>query len=102
MNKFTVPVMFQTGSNDFVIGPTLLNPGGGYEKVTAKKYMVVLNGAGHFAWTELNPTYQKTIAAYAVAFFNRELRGLPAPLLNKEANGQVKKYMQADAHSFSR
>jgi predicted dienelactone hydrolase len=101
MNKFTVPVMFQTGSNDFVIGPTLLNPGGGYEKVTAKKYMVVLNGAGHFAWTELNPTYQKTIAAYAVAFFNRELRGLPAPLLNKEANGQVKKYMQADAHSFS-
>ena len=91
MGAIAVPVMYQTGTRDIGIGPLLLKRGG-YDRTTARKYLVELRGAGHFAWTELNPVFQKTIADYAVAFFDRELRGLPAPLLDAPASGQVAQY----------
>ena len=93
MGAITVPVMYQTGTRDIGIGPMLLKRGG-YEQTAARKYLVELKGAGHFAWTELNPVYQKTIADYAVGFFDRELRGLPAPLLDAAPAGQVAQYRQ--------
>lgn len=91
MNKIAVPVMYQTGTRDIGIGPVLIRRGG-YDQTTARKYLVELKGAGHFAWTELNPLYQKTIADYAIAFFDRELRDSPAPLLNAPPAAQVAQY----------
>jgi hypothetical protein len=40
---------------------------------------VEFDGAGHFAWTDLRGTYQPTIDAYGVAFFDRYLKGKPFP-----------------------
>jgi len=91
MGAIAVPVMYQTGTRDIGIGPVLLKRGG-YDKTKSRKYLLELKGAGHFAWTELNPTFQKTIADYAIAFFDRELRGLSAPLLDAAASGQVAQY----------
>jgi predicted dienelactone hydrolase len=91
MGKIAVPVMYQTGTRDIGIGPVLLKRGG-YEQTQARKYLIELKGAGHFAWTELNPVFQKTIADYAIAFFDRELRGKPAPLLDATPLGQVSQY----------
>jgi len=91
MGAIAVPVMYQTGTRDIGIGPMLLKRGG-YDRTRARKYLVELKGAGHFAWTELNPVFQKTIADYAIAFFDRELRGLAAPLLDAAPSGQVAQY----------
>jgi predicted dienelactone hydrolase len=91
MGAIAVPVMFQTGTRDIGIGPALLRRGG-YDRTAARKYLVELKGAGHFAWTELNPVFQKTIADYAIAFFDRELRGNAAPLLDAAPAGQVAQY----------
>lgn len=93
MGDVAVPVMYQTGTRDFAIAPPLLKQGG-YAQTRARKYLLELKGAGHFAWTELNPLFQKTIAAYAVAFFDRELMGKPAPLLDETAARQVARYMR--------
>ncbi len=91
MGNIVVPVMFQTGTRDIGIGAVLLRQGG-YQKTRAEKYLVVLKGAGHFAWTEINPTYRKTIADYLIAFFDHSLRRAPAPLLQSGSGGQVAQY----------
>jgi predicted dienelactone hydrolase len=87
-----VPVMYQTGTRDIAIGPVVTRAAGGYAKSRAPKYLLVLEGAAHFAWTELNLAYRETIAAYAVAFFERELRKRPAPLLDEMPGFQVARY----------
>lgn len=88
LKSVQTPVMYQTGTRDIGIGPVLLRQGG-YDQTPGRKYLVVLKGAGHFAWTELNPEYQATIAAYATAFFDRELLGKPAPMLDRAPGPQV-------------
>ena len=91
MGDIAVPVMYQTGTRDIGIGPVLLGQGG-YDQTKDRKYLVVLQGAGHFAWTELNPLFQKTVADYAIAFLDRELRGRPAALLDASPAAQVAQY----------
>lgn len=86
-----IPVMYQTGTRDIAIAPTLTR--GGYAATRAPKYLLVLKGAGHFAWTEINPTYREIIALYATAFFDRELMGWEASLLNEPAHLQVARYL---------
>ena len=63
-----------------------------YAMTPAPKYLVMLKGGGHFVFTELNKTYQATIAAYAVAFFDSTLRGKSAPLLERPAVRQVARF----------
>jgi len=92
LEAITIPVMYQTGTRDIGIGPVLLRTGGGYEMTGGSKYLVVLKGASHFAWTELNPNYQAVIAAYAKNFFDRILLGKPAPLLDASPGPQVSLY----------
>ncbi|MGH6828545.1 MAG: hypothetical protein ACREFW_06520, partial [Rhizomicrobium sp.] len=90
MGDIAVPVMYQTGTRDIAIGPALGRRG--YTLTRPRKYLLVLAGAAHFAWTELSPAYQETIAAYAIAFFDRELRGRSAPLLDQPGGLQVARY----------
>jgi len=35
---------------------------------------VEFRGAGHLAWTDLNPRFQQSMAAYGVAFFDQYLK----------------------------
>jgi predicted dienelactone hydrolase len=91
MDKIAVPVMYPTGTRDIGIAPVLLKQGG-YAQTQAKKYLVELEGAAHFAWTELNPAFQKTIADYTIAFFDRELMAKLAPLLDDKPGAQVASY----------
>jgi hypothetical protein len=53
--------------------------GGVYDQSSKPKYFVELDGAGHFAWTDLNKRYQDLIGAYSVAFFDHYLKGQTAP-----------------------
>ena len=94
LGQMGVPVMFQTGTRDIGIGPVLLKQGG-YDMAQAPKYLVEFDGAGHFAWTRINPRFQEQIAAWASAFLDHELMHRPAPLLDAKGGLQVEAYRHA-------
>lgn len=87
-----VPVMYQTGTRDIAIGPALTRAGG-YATTRAPKYLLVLKGAGHFAWTEIDRAHRDIIARYAIAFFDRELLGQEAPLLDQPPDLKAARYL---------
>jgi predicted dienelactone hydrolase len=94
LGHMNVPVMYQGGTRDFGITPTVRRFQGAYDRSSAPKYYVEWNGAGHLAWTDLNHTYQGIINDYSVAFFDRFLKGKddPDPLVALTANplpGQI-------------
>ena len=74
-----VPVMYQGGTLDFGITPTVRRLSGAYDRSSAPKYYVEFKGAGHMAWTNLNKTFQDVIDSYSVAFFDRWLKGAAGP-----------------------
>jgi predicted dienelactone hydrolase len=74
-----VPVMYQGGTRDVGITPTVRRPGGAYDLSAAPKYFVELDGAGHLAWTDISHEHQDLIVRYGVAFFDRYLKGITDP-----------------------
>jgi len=74
-----VPVMYQGGTLDIGISPFVRRAGGAYDLTSTPKYFLDLAGAGHFAWTNLNRSYQARINQYALAFFDRYLKGTTNP-----------------------
>lgn len=93
MGGIGVPVMYQTGTRDIAIAHALWAKG--YAATPAPKYLVVLKGAGHFAWTEISRAHRETISLYAAAFFDRALMGREAPLLDEPPGPQVARYLRA-------
>jgi predicted dienelactone hydrolase len=79
LGHMNVPVMYQGGTLDLGITPTVKRLSGAYEKSSAPKYYVEFQGAGHFAWTDLNPRFHATIDRYSVSFFDRYLKGEAPP-----------------------
>jgi len=76
LETISVPVMYQGGTRDVGITPTVKRLGEGcYAKTSAPAYFVEFDKAGHFAWTNLVADYQQPIVHYSVAFFDRFLRG---------------------------
>lgn len=84
------PVMLQGGTFDFGITPELP---GLYALLRSPKYFLVLRGENHFGWTNFACLGRTTHACsstgnpeqmvdYAIAFFDRHLRGQRAPLLD--------------------
>jgi predicted dienelactone hydrolase len=79
LGHLDVPVMFQGGTLDIGVTPSVRRRGGAYDLTSAPKYYLELAGAGHFAWTNLNKSYHSLINDYAVAFFDRYLKGIISP-----------------------
>ena len=69
------PVMYQTGTRDLGVAPFLRRKGGAYDQTRGPAYLVDLEGAAHFAWTDLNPAFQPVIVDYSLAFLNRYVKG---------------------------
>jgi len=78
----SAPVMYQGGTLDLGITPSLGKPGGGYDQSPPSKYFVVFEGAAHLAWADIgNPATHPDIVAYSVAFLNHYVNGKPAEAL---------------------
>ncbi len=90
LGKISIPVMYMNGTSDMLISAETVTQS--YAMTGAPKYLVLLKGAGHFAFTELSTSYQATIATYATGFFDRTLRQKPAPRLDQPAGNQVARY----------
>ncbi len=95
-----VPVMYQGGEFDLGITPNLVREGGAFDASASPKYLVELANATHMAWTNLpcrdHPRIADCLAAvpnarhvddYAIAFLDRYLKSLPAPLLDGRGKG---------------
>jgi predicted dienelactone hydrolase len=79
-----VPVMYQGGTRDFGITPFVNKGGAAFDQTSSPAYFVNFDGAGHFAWTDLNPTYQPGIVYYSVAFLDRYVKGVPSADLSRQ------------------
>jgi len=79
LHGLEAPVMYQGGTRDIGITPFLNQGNGAYPQSPAPKYFVEFDGAGHFAWTDLNPRFQSAIIDYSRAFLDRYLKGKPFP-----------------------
>ena len=72
------PVMYQGGTRDLGITPSVRKPGGGYDQSPAPKYFVEFEGARHLAWSDFPSESHAAIVAYARAFLDRYVKGAPA------------------------
>lgn len=70
--KIGVPVMYEGGTRDEEITPTIRKKG--YAQTRAPKYYMELDGAGHFAWTEMSQDYQAVIEKTALQFFDKYVK----------------------------
>jgi predicted nucleic acid-binding protein len=82
-----MPVMFQGGTRDLGITPSVKKSDGCYSATSSPAYFVELNGAGHFAWTDLNGEYQNLVNHYSITFFDRHLRNRPTAKPSQKMSG---------------
>jgi predicted dienelactone hydrolase len=88
LSQISAPVMYQGGTRDLGVTPTLHKSMGAYDQTTASKYYVELDKAGHFAWTNLVSASHSTIVNYSLAFLNHYVKGERAsPVLTRKLPG---------------
>lgn len=92
LTRLDVPVMYQGGTRDFGITPTLKRHGGAYDQTPAPKYFIEYDGAGHFAWTQLEDHYQDVINRTSLAFLDRYLKDGKEDILPGGKDKQVITY----------
>ena len=87
--------MYQGGTLDVGITPSLKGDRGAYAAAHAPAYFVELRHAGHLAWANCGSdrttetclagnANASLIVQYGVAFFDRHLKGLDEPLLGRQ------------------
>ncbi len=70
-----VPVMYQGGTRDIGITPSIKKRDGAYDQTRSAKYFVEFDGAGHLAWTDLRDSDQAVIVEYSRGFLGHTLKG---------------------------
>ena len=73
----SAPVMYQGGTLDFGITPSLEKPQGAYDQSPQWKYYVEFRKAGHLAWTNWARRNHDSIILYSLAFMNHYVKGEP-------------------------
>ena len=71
-----VPVMYQGGTRDTGISPTLKGPNGAFQKTSSPAYFVYFDQFTHFSWTGFNrdQTQKDLVDYYSVAFLNKYVK----------------------------
>lgn len=82
-----VPVMYQGGTRDIGITPSVKKPGGCYDQTPGPAMFVEFDGAGHFAWADAVPSQHKNIIYYGLAFLNEYVKGIPSSDLRQKVAG---------------
>jgi predicted dienelactone hydrolase len=85
LSGITMPVMYQGGTLDIGITPTVKKTDGAYDQ-TPKAYFIEFKNAGHFAWTDLKEEFHKEINNYAIEFMNKYLKNAQSKLLEPKSS----------------
>jgi predicted dienelactone hydrolase len=97
LGQIKVPVMYQGGTRDFGITPSVQRRGNGaYDSTSSPKFFLNIRAIGHMGWTNLicrqygsaqacetESPAAKTITDYGIAFFNQFLKGMKQELLTR-------------------
>jgi predicted dienelactone hydrolase len=96
LRSMNVPVMYQGGTRDITITPSVARTGGAYAQSNPPKFFVEFFDAGHLGWTVLTckpygsapgcdeqAPLARLINQYGIAFFDRYLKGRPAEILDR-------------------
>lgn len=93
LRNIGVPVMYQGGTEDNGVTPSLKQEGGGgYAQTPAPKFFVNFNGAGHFDFSNRGGKFHDVIVEYSLAFLDHYLKGTEEPLLSAHPGPQVFEY----------
>ena len=84
-----MPVMYQGGTRDFGITPSVKKPAGAYAKTGAPAYFIEFDKMGHLGWTTLNhdKVKQDLITQYCLAFLDKYLNDQDSSLLKTKLPG---------------
>jgi predicted dienelactone hydrolase len=74
LGDIKVPVMYQGGTRDTGITPSVKKDGGCFDKTSAPAWFVEFDGVGHFGWTDIEQDAQTRVADYSIRFLDRALR----------------------------
>lgn len=86
--QISAAVMYQGGTRDLGVTPTLRKSMGAYDQTIASKYYVEFDQAGHFAWTNFVSGSHGAIVNYGLAFLNHYVKGERAsPVLTRKLPG---------------
>lgn len=87
LGAVAAPVMYQGGTLDFGITPSVKKPQGCFDRTASQAFFVEFSGAGHMAWTDRKNDAQDLIIRYSVAFFDQFLNNKLSPELRTRAPG---------------
>jgi predicted dienelactone hydrolase len=87
LNGIRIPTMYQGGTRDIGITPSVKKSGGCYAKNASPAIFVEFDGAGHFAWTDLTEPQHGLINHYSLAFLDRYVRGASVNNLTSRESG---------------
>ncbi|MFN8607242.1 MAG: alpha/beta hydrolase [Vulcanimicrobiota bacterium] len=93
MGQLGIPAMFQSGSLDLGVKPSLIG-GGIFQSTGSPAHYVEFRRAGHFAWTDLNPQFQSCIVHYCLAFLDRYVKGNK----NADLTGRLPQVLELRSH----
>jgi predicted dienelactone hydrolase len=97
LKYLSAPVMFQGGTLDLGITPSVAKNEGGYEEAPPPKYFVDLDHATHFAWTDIGRIGHDAIVRYAIAFMNHYVKDEVAdPVLTQPMPGVAALRVRSD------
>ncbi len=83
-----VPVMYQGGTRDYGITPSIKRKDGMYDQTPSPKFFVEFARTGHFGFSDLTGPHDR-INDYAFAFFDKYLLGRDSALLKAGAEQGV-------------
>ena len=87
LGNMNVPVMYQGGTQDFEMTPSVSKEGGAYEKSSSPKYYVEFDKGGPFGWTNRDGDHHAMMLKYSRLFFDQVLKAQVSPALGKKALG---------------
>lgn len=90
LGGLSCPVMFQGGTLDLGITPTVKRSGGAYDQAPAPKVLVEFERAGHLAWTDFDQQHRQLIVSYSLQFLDRYLANTPTTWTRVEGVKQLK------------
>lgn len=70
-----VPVMYQTGTRDWAVSPSLTEPSGAFARTPAPCYLVDVRGADHFSFSDRNASGHAAINACSIRFLDAHVKG---------------------------
>jgi dienelactone hydrolase len=69
-----VPVMYQSGSKDWAVRPSIDGPRGAFALTSAPAQLVEFEGANHFAWSDVPSVAHASILSVSRAFLDTYLK----------------------------